>query len=53
LERSISADINFFTLIVPVRRVVDFRKLWQGGDESAPMVLETDIKRTDLYGIEP
>ena len=53
LQRSISPDIDFFTLIVPVRRVVDFRELWQRGDESAPMVGETDIKRTDIYGIEP
>src|SRR6516165_2135860 len=41
-QRSISPDVNFFTLIVPVRRVVDCRELWQRRDESAPMVRETD-----------
>jgi hypothetical protein len=35
-------------LVVPVRRVVDFGELWQGTDESAPMVVETDIERTDI-----
>ena len=40
-------------MIVPVRRIVDFRELWQGGDESTPMVRETDLKRIGIYGIKP